>query len=684
MLKGSRGKSRCSYLKQIQGYFALKDEQSSGIVRKLILPAMSGRLLKLMIMLLVALGAGAQSTQPRAKVRVYINEHKLSDSERAKWYALIMSSQSEKDWPQIRVGGSQTLITLVDNYFDLFSNKSKDANPKSARLLIDAIQQANHLDSQFVADGAVLKLPPVPVRANSRYAKKSVWFRSYDAKTQTYTLAGIDGTPIKKSSNRTVGDAKDLQVWRTGRISSTRVEIPVDELLKARATGTSVFPKNAIITTEDGFDVISLFQSPGDCDRAANWLDASPYKASLAIALRDVNKDSMLSKARTIPLVVIDWDLTPGGHGGKVLSVANFVLSQLGFHDFSSEVKSFELNPASSQSAKEALRGALDAYKQYYSANGNWGDLDLDAVFKKARKWIDDFAPPAQPQASQRIPSLLMQAVLYKHFAAEASFVNLSFSIESSALDSMDPHFMLTSRSFGVFAAGNNHQELSSVMMPQAWASGYPNLINVTFGRADGTVLGDYSDLTHKMFVSLIAPGCGYADFSDHGSSFASPYVATSLWVKYLIRTQPSLSDLKRLSILTSRPTPPLATEIESGGVFDPALLLSNPGAHLLDSSGSVTFLTSVDVNISIIQEDGNTLDLHFPHDAMNSDTTISFFVINGIKFAYVRKWNEKKHQLDSFRGQLTGFTAHAVRTNLQNIDLQLSDVASNVKSLTF
>jgi hypothetical protein len=100
---------------------------------------------------------------------------------------------------------------------------------------------------------------------------------------------------------------------------------------------------------------------------------------------------------------------------------------------------------------------------------------------------------------------------------------------------------------------------------------------------------GSVTAATGGGMVDILAPGCGITfgplHASDAGSSFATPIVAASAWLRFLLDgTSPSaMRVVLNDAVLLTAPPSPRATL--SGGVFDPARLIAPASMHYLDST---------------------------------------------------------------------------------------------------
>jgi REP element-mobilizing transposase RayT len=146
---------------------------------------------------------------------------------------------------------------------------------------------------------------------------------------------------------------------------------------------------------------------------------------------------------------------------------------------------------------------------------------------------------------------------------------------------------LISKQSFVVVAAGNEAAEVRADLFPQSAASIFPEFINVSHGAADGALFGSSTGRAGGGKVDVLAPGCGIAferlRATDSGSSYAAPIVAAAAWIKSLLDSTPAAemrAHLMQASLLVPPRTSPF---VISGGVFDPARLLSGVGAHYLD-----------------------------------------------------------------------------------------------------
>lgn len=594
-------------------------------------------------MLAVVQNGLAQSTQT---IRIYLNDQKLEDSDGANLARLIVATQPREKWWRVTVDKAQSVSSIVNKYFHIFGKEgSKGATPKTAQALTEAVRSANNLTSDIVPAGTTIDLPPVPVRAHSFCEEIDCAVREFDVDSKTYQRkSSIDSEPIEVASGIDANTMAGSKQWRKARITELVLQVDSTAWKKIREAKGRLLPANGIITTADGFDTLHLLSAPGPCETADQWLDTSPYKPLLLSLLSQLDKNALTAKASAFPFVVIDWDTAAPGHGSKVRSVVDFLLQQLSLHDsLKNSIETFDLNPSHS---KNLLLKMLDDYSAYYTANENWGDLEASSVFAPAKKWIQKYQEPANVSQTQRVPSLVMQAVFYKYMMIRKAWVNLSFYVESSAFQTLENHYMTSSKSVGVFAAGDTGQELSPVMMPQFWASHWPTLMNVTYGSRDGTIWGDYSSARFDNYVTAVAPGCGYQSFNDKGSSFASPYVAVALWIQSLIKGPPD--DLKSLAIVGSRLSPPLADGVESGGIFDPAFLLVAPGTHYIDRNGQYQSLKEMTLDLGVVT-DGGTVNFHFtlPVSGPNRQTAIAPYNCGTEVCVWLRTWNYSRKRYD-------------------------------------
>lgn len=239
---------------------------------------------------------------------------------------------------------------------------------------------------------------------------------------------------------------------------------------------TSPLPPG-VLPLEDGGNIQIHLADTTQC-RGQQWLMASPFYSQLRASIADTLAQSekhaqLLSTASTLPLIVLDWNDSDKKHGQKVVSVVKYLLHQLNMDDL--PFHEVDLNPTNNSVELQAI--FTEYLNNYYcSLQG------IDCKSKGQRGLIDDTTQwlKSKPKATNGIASLkqlLLEAVLWKYFSASKAVVNMSFSIDSLALEIMQAQFLAASHSIGVAAASDDPQPEGTVGIPQRAASIYPNFL---------------------------------------------------------------------------------------------------------------------------------------------------------------------------------------------------------------
>lgn len=555
-------------------------------------------------------GYAQTAPDPSRQVQIVFDEQSIQDATRAQVYDLIVRTTDDAGWPRLELKSAAPITSVVNDYYDIY-NIGPGRAPASQKLLTDAIAKANPeltLPDGRLAPGTV-KLPPVPVRGFSDYgrAPNAVDARVFDPTLMEYELRSSTGGSVALS-NSTIPLATANQAARRGKITKVVLSFTDTALNAFQGAKRAVRALLALDDNEGMANVSLLSAQPASCAAASEWMGASPYLGAMKGLFASPQVDKLVAAARNVPLTIIDWNIRdangavdPKGHGAKVRAVVSEMLAGLGLQRLDSDefIKVIELNPARNRAGLKAI---LAAYKaELVKQSGS----DIAKEFVGAEHWVDNHVPLDEYAPQQKVHSLVLQAIFWHQFR-QTQAVNLSFTTDSMALKITAPNFMVGSRAFGAFAAGNNGMPVNPRLLPQAEAYQWPTLVNVTHGRADGAIQGDISNEQFKILVTLVAPGCGYTTpplmTSDVGSSFASPYVLTAAWIR-MLQGIPAAS-LKRALITASRPLPTVGSRVESGGLFDAAQFLLQPRSHLLTESGAYLSLSSIAVDLTY-QSDG-------------------------------------------------------------------------------
>jgi hypothetical protein len=548
-----------------------------------------------------------------APVYLVFDEQHIPDGDRAELLLAIAHITPKSAWRSVRVPGPLTRVAveqIIWKYVGLYRAKY----PQTMKALVDLVWDSNIEQHSSHGPSTVL-IPPVPVVGNLvyNYAPK---MRTFEPLRQAYSLsshlstlksgAPPDPRPVFQNDPRRGSNLTAIEVPSSAEL--------LKEIFKSPAL-RSILKGSVLATTRNGFAKAEVAAAkPTACNGPVDWLPTSPYRPLWENARprnTDAAYNSLLAKAKAHPLYVVDWD-TDTGHGAKVIGAAGYILHSLGMDALVPSILPYELDPSKNGPTLKAL---VEAFRNERVVAG-FNAAILALYTSNTIDWIDNPPKPDPNDPSNFVvPEFLLQSLLWKFFGdlSQQYWVNMSFWINNTSLDVTSPSFLIGSRSIGFLAAGNDPTELDLNTVPQSGASDYPDLINVTYGSGDGNVFGAYGGLSTK--VTVVAPGCGMQfgqiSASDYGSSFASPYVAAATWLKSLLTDSFIDQDsVRQRLILASRPQPNQTRSIESGGNFDPALLLTTPGPHYVTPQGSIVPLTSV--NLIIGFDDGSQQAIAF------------------------------------------------------------------------
>lgn len=564
-------------------------------------------------------------------IHLVYDDATLPDAARAKLISLL-AQQPRGDLKTITVTSADNGITkLIQNHFHL----SGITDSLSVAALVTSIRSLNNLTSDKLVEGQTLLVPAIPLHV----------FRWNKLEKPAFRVAGIGAKAMSAAAGpqdlQEADFLPDAKMPRNGDLTAKELLDPRALADEAWRLGTTPLLPPGVLPLEDGGNIRIRLAGTSQCT-GQQWLLASPLyselRTSMAETLVQPDKHALLlSTASTLPLIVIDWNDSDKKHGQKVTSVVKYLLHQLNMDDL--PFHEVDLNPINNSVELQSI--FTEYLNNYYcSLQG------VDCKSKGQKGLIDDVTQwlKSKPKATNGIASLkqlLLEAVLWKYFSASKAVVNMSFSIDSLALEIMQAQFLAASHSIGIAAASDDPQPEGTVGIPQRAASVYPNFLNVTYGNQDGTILGGFSNSNFNIIVTTIAQGCGYnyGDItdSDSGTSFAAPYVATALWLKALLdggdtsglrRDLVEASNVSRLAQL-----PP----VESSGPFDLPTLILPSAYYVLDNQASPKEITSGTFRIISIKDSGGTVDESFKP---GEHVSIAFFRVGSALRARIRERN--------------------------------------------
>jgi len=509
------------------------------------------------------------------------------------------------DWPEVKITSATDARTLVDRYFDYYP----DAFPKTTDFLVRQIKKVN--GEKLLQGNTMIKIPPVPVKPRENWDLPATNIRTFSPDTSQYEAKqSIDSLNIPDGPRRRPLTAVNLSGSRSrgttavvfNSLSEFRQAFTPDVRKKlGRSLYVWVGPADDQGTSTFPLLPVDLYDEPVPCTITTPPLTASGYHETWNARRATLSDTELTALAKADPLVLVDWDFD-GGHGRKVYEVVELALRHFGVWDaVGGHVEKFELNPRVSE---VKLRNALTAYRATVPEAVR-PELDI------SDDWIKTYKPLTGNR--QNIDQGILQAVTWEHFSHRQTWVNMSFSIRAKNVDY--DAALINSSAYSFVAAGNKLDRLPPYYFPQNMAQDYVGrAINITYGDRDGIVRGTFASIgnDYKTSVGLVAQGSNFKGClitpSEKGSSFASPWVAAAAWLKHLIDKVPSV-EMRSVLIGASTPLPSLSQPVDSGGYFDPDLLLAFPGKfpppHAVHADGSIERITGGTFTYRAVAKDG-------------------------------------------------------------------------------
>jgi hypothetical protein len=508
-----------------------------------------------------------------------------------------------KDWPEVKIDKATDARTLVDRYFDYYPRNF----PRTSEFLA---QQIKELNGAKLNKSGMIKIPPVPVKPYEISESAPTQLRTFSPGDSQYRIVpsltqieipDVFRTPIPakkletiRERGATVVSFDSLDAFR--KIFTADIRKQLGRSLYVWVGGledgdTSTFP----------WLPVEFYEDPQPCVPTPP-ASTSSYVAAWNARRASLSDAVLKERADSSRLVLVDWDFK-NGHGLKVFEVVQLALRHFGVWDLLSPyVEQFELNPKIN-GAK--LKNVLAAYRATTPPA-------IQEQLKKSEHWIEDYIP--REGSEQDFDQGILQAIIWEHFSNRQTWVNLSFSVRNKNVDYYSS--MENSAAYSFVAAGNKPEELPPYFFPQNIAWNYHgHSVNVTYGDRDGTVRGTFAakNPDYETSVALLAQGSNFRGCSisatDAGSSFASPWVAASAWLKHLVDQVPN-TDMRRTLIQASEPIPTMSATVDSGGYFDPDLLLGfaskGPAGHAVRRDGTVELLEHVELDYRVTNKNGS------------------------------------------------------------------------------
>lgn len=548
-------------------------------------------------------------TQAR-KVIVEYRDADLNDSQLAELVKVIASEVPIESWPEAIVRRDELDIgRLLDRYYDVDSRPTIDnALSATSRELVELIERANKVDANKLFVGQKLRMPPVPV-LSLLAAPTDTSVRLYDPSSQKYAV--VEGSGEVRAAFKRGPDQSAAVIKDARRSEVTAIALSSESAARLKETVRAAAPDTLRIIVPPHHVRVALLQA-NDCPSMDEALRRSPYLEYAKAQIR-AKRDRILERGKTRNLTLIDFDFD-SGHGSLVHSAAVWLLDRFELLDLESSLRKFDLNPSSHvKTAREIPVVLLQPTGDYWAWGKPFGAQETS--FKDAAAWLLTERPTVNQQG-YTVPPFLLQSAVWDALA-KREWVNLSWQVDAAggALPVELKTLLTNSEAFVTVAAGNE-KEVRGDLMPQSAAANMPQFANITYGVADGRILGSWMGEGGR--VDAVANACGFPyrklTTGTTGSSFASPIVGVAAWLKHLL-DETSATQMRRRLMHASLLLHEFRGRVVGSGMFDPARLLANVGPHYLNPER--TTLTEITVK-SLVTDCGTfTPDLERPQDFM-------------------------------------------------------------------
>jgi hypothetical protein len=536
-------------------------------------------------------------SSPEAQARKVIVEFKdadLTDGQLVQLVKVIASEVPVGSWPEAVVRRDELDIgRLLDRYYDIDSRPTiENALSATARELVGLIEHANTIDANKLSVGQKLRMPPVPV-LSLLAAPTDTSVRLFDPSSQTYAV--VEGTGDVRAAFKRGSDQSAANIKEARRSEMTAIALSPGAAARLKEAVESDTPASLTIKVPPNHVKVELLQAE-TCPSVDEALRNSPYYERAKAEIR-AKRDLILERGKTRRLALIDFDFE-SGHGSLVYSAAVWLLDRfevLALEDQGS-LRRIDLNPTSHVKLKEDIPVAL---LQPTAAYWGWSRVHnvQKASFDDAVGWVLAERPAVSLQG-YAVPQFLLQSAVWDALT-KREWVNLSWRVEAQngALPAELQALLDDSGAFVTVAAGNDAKKaVRGDLTPQSAAANFLQFANVTYGVADGRILGSPMSAGGAR-VDAVANACGFPyrkmKNGTTGSSLASPIVGAAAWLKHL-RDETSADQMRRQLVQASLLIEDFKGKVVGSGIFDPARLLANVGAHYLNQQR--TKLTEITV----------------------------------------------------------------------------------------
>lgn len=518
------------------------------------------------------------------RVALAYDDKMLDASEKSRLAVVLISSTAEEQWPEAPVQTGVNLEEWLPMHFGFIGNE----NPQLREVLVQSTIAANSLDSPIVAD-SVIKVPPYPKESKDCFS--AAWF---DCVMRGFRPASREvdfdsGVPSPDEQNAQ-GIGTTTLVLSSGLSENPTI-----------SSGRDIPSKVLIYTDESPMADLRLLANPTESTILQNAV--SPFTDAALATLQSISEEELNSRANRNPLWIIDWNFVDG-HGAKVRSVVDDTIKRFGLKISSNNIQEIDLAPSKSTVAE--LRTMVN---HYASSLRSSDQAEVERLRNSAISWIDKGEDKDTPGEPTQVHEFVVYSAIHKvlkGLRAEPSsndhvFLNMSLEFESTAyklfLERELWEFDGSDR-FTLFAAagiGKGWQALNPFVIPQSLSLSLRDVYNVAALHCDGqsgtASAPDANSRLRAPPVHLLAKGCGYdhghIEPADYGSSFASPAVAATLWIRRLVHGSSAIDQQLLVNSTLPAVDHSLLHKSDTGGLFDPFLAVAPFGSVLINGRGA-------------------------------------------------------------------------------------------------
>lgn len=499
---------------------------------------------------------------------------------------LLITHSDKETWASVQVRDGEDLNRWVPVYYNLDSTSELG---DLVKLLVDVIVSENNLESTTTSKRELI-VPPYPKQSETCFS--SAFFRCI--------------LNFFKPKERTI----DTRVEQSNSIENKGVST-TNVILSAASTYSEILgksiPDKAMIYTHGGAEArlanLTLLSEKKDSSGVVKY--ESPFALKAKEIIDNYGNDSLSQAAIQSQFWIIDWNFKDG-HGAKVRSVVEKTLNDFGLN-LKDYIREIDLAPHYENS--DTLKKYVREYTEYLKDEVQIDAGLVDELKHEAITWINEnkfeqgkdpfkqeesFFDQGKNSKIKKIHEFILYAALYQpiKFIVDGSHgpkhkfatINVSLEVESVAvrvlLEKQLWRYVGDNR-FAIFAAagsGHSWQPLSPFDVPQTLATNFVDVYNIAALDCDG--LNGTSSMTLEGYstsypppVHIVAQGCGFEYGSivpsDYGSSFASPLVATTFWVRKLLHNNQALTIKDLINSTVPTVNSSVLHRSKFGGFFD-------------------------------------------------------------------------------------------------------------------